>query len=282
MPDGNLREWAAARGLNYEAEGLLPPIASVLKKGLGVGTHRVGFKLTQHEERESRNLCKGHLPGGVDGVLAHQGALIETIRGQNNERHISFHEWTVVVARLPERSRAARWVSVDPANQRGPLVIGSPAPGPPRPEAFTGELDGRLWKVEPVESQETLSAFANEATRAALAAAPAETRVELHEGVLCVWVEGAVEDPSILDALCRVASGLAAGARQAVAAQPILDAATSCGPPQPSAYESYLEQGADLVSWSTPPASVAAALRPTRVRRRRPGDPCAAASACRR
>lgn len=260
MPGGNLREWAAARGLKYEAEGLLPPIASVLKKGLGVGTHRVGFKLTRHEERESRNLCKGNLPGGVEGVLAHHRALMETVRGQNNERHISLREWTVVVARLPERSRAARWVSVDPANQRGPLVIGSPAPGPPRPEAFTGELDGRLWRVEPVESQETLGAFANEATRAALAAAPAETRVELHEGVLCVWVEGAVEDAGTLDALCRVASGLAAGARQAVAAQPILDAATSCGPPKPSAYESYLEQGADLVSWSSPPASIAVAF----------------------
>ena len=39
MPTDALRAYAATRQLAYEEEGLLPPIATVLKRGLGAGEH---------------------------------------------------------------------------------------------------------------------------------------------------------------------------------------------------------------------------------------------------
>lgn len=232
VPKDALRAWAAARGLAYEEEGLLPPISSVLRLGLGVGPKRAGLitdqsgggytargGFTRREERHTFNLCKGALPGGIDGVLAHHQHL-ETRSGSEGETWVAAVD-TVVVARLPERSRAVCEL----------------------------RYDGGGWRAERPEDAAAVAAVTRDVRPGA------ETRVEYVDGVLCVWVPGIVEDGARLDALCAVAATLAAGMRSAIAGWGELDVTRPLPPPS-GPRQAWIDENVTRVRWDKPPASV--------------------------
>src|SRR5215210_5017791 len=125
MPTEALQAYASERGLSYEQQGLLPPISSVLRVGLGAGpqraavitaegdhgyTARGGF--TKHPERATWNLCQGVLPGGVQGAVGHHQHVELRSGGEGASWCVATD--TVVVARLPERSRAVCELNVFP------------------------------------------------------------------------------------------------------------------------------------------------------------------------
>ena len=49
VPRAALAAWAATRGLSFEPEGLLPPVSSVLRLSLGVGSRIAGLVTRQTE-----------------------------------------------------------------------------------------------------------------------------------------------------------------------------------------------------------------------------------------
>src|SRR5215204_5107826 len=80
-----MQQWARDRGLEFHPDGLLPAWTETLAQGTGVGAHRAALVIAQGErsrtstggwhkypERSSHHLCRGLLPGGLEGVLAHQ------------------------------------------------------------------------------------------------------------------------------------------------------------------------------------------------------------------
>src|SRR4051812_29491485 len=92
-----LAAWAAARGLTYEPHGLLPPVTQLLAAGLGAGEHHAGIVrqesahsitrtggFTKRPERYTDNICRGVLPGGLNGLLAHHVHLAYGYRDSGN------------------------------------------------------------------------------------------------------------------------------------------------------------------------------------------------------
>jgi hypothetical protein len=274
VPKEALRGWAAARGLAYEEEGLLPPISSVLREGLGAGSHLAGLitresdhgytaegGFTRRQERHTFNLCRGALPGGVEGVLAHHQHL-ESRSTSDGSTWVAAVD-TVVVARLPERSRALCELRVTPGARAelkalfsfdasdGDTPLALPATGVQ--EATRGP---HTFRINPPEDDATLDAVAGPDMLTALAHAPADTQVEYVDGVLCVWARGIVEDHAALDALCAVALCVQRGIRAAVARHGELDPAVALPPPA-GVRQRWLDEHVARVPWERPPASVA-------------------------
>ena len=80
-----MQHWSRERGLEFHPDGLLPAWTRVLAKGSGAGAHRASLVinqsdssqtstggLTKYPERGHHHLCRGVLPGGLEGVVAHQ------------------------------------------------------------------------------------------------------------------------------------------------------------------------------------------------------------------
>jgi hypothetical protein len=176
----------------------------VLALGLGAGAHRAALVIAQstrsttstggwrkYPERSTHHLCRGTLPGGLDGVVAHQLHLRQG--GGEDGKSWQAMPHTVVVAQLPEGARVAC------------------------------ELSGRAAEdLAPVDGPEL---------RTALAGAAGRTLIEYRYGTLCVSAPGALTEGAALDGLCRVAAAFAAGMARAAAALPTLDAAPLPAPP---------------------------------------------------
>ena len=114
-----MQKWSRERGLEFHPDGLLPAWTRVLAKGAGAGAHRASLVISQSDssqtstggftkypERGHHHLCRGVLPGGVEGVVAHQLHLAL----DSSDEGESWHAFptTVVVARLPAGARVAQ------------------------------------------------------------------------------------------------------------------------------------------------------------------------------
>jgi hypothetical protein len=240
-----LRAWALERGLVFEGEGLFPAVTTQLREGLGAGTHRAGMIVseTAHSttsvggfgkkpERHTANICRGRLPGGVDGAVGHHFHLEYRSDGSDGG-----HSWlavphTVVLAYVQEGARVARELKL-----QGPAV----------------------WMTDPPESPRDMQEMTREANDE-LAAAPEGTSVEMRDGSICVAARGVIEDGATLDILCRVASTLGDGARRAAAQYPPLDpTAPTRSQVLPPELE-WVEPMTARIDWPEPPANVPAAM----------------------
>jgi hypothetical protein len=276
---GSLRAWADGRGLAYADERLLPPLTTRLRAGLGtgdkrseVGVPRFGGRATStshhtRPERRSSEVCRGTLPGGLDGTLAHHVYLGSWTHTETGGRYRRANRLTVVLATLPHGSRVASGLQAGaPGSQRALAQVDlgrRHAHDPVRtiaPHPTTRvERGGLAWSFATEEDDATVEAIAGPAQLAAFAAAPEDTRAEVEHGALCVFAPGLLDDPDALDALCRLAAALADGIGAAVAQYRPLQSAESVGPPAPDARSAWVDAGVATVAWPAPPESVAAA-----------------------
>lgn len=203
--DSPLASWARVRDLDHVPEDLLPPATPLLRRGLGVGT-RLAREATpgrviafenalRRNERRTTGVCRGTLPGGLDGVLAYHSYLQED-RGDGGRE---WAEWTatVVYADLGDEGRAVGELTGGRRSVRAG-IIRSRRGGFVAPPSTQAERDGVTWTFVPAVEAATVDAFAG-----VLAGAPEGVRVEVAYGALCVWVAGRVTAPAQLDALCR-------------------------------------------------------------------------------
>jgi hypothetical protein len=270
-----LAAWAAARGLSYQQSGLLPAASDVLSAGLGAGDHLAGIVRQQSEhsitttggftrrpERYSENICAGHLPGGVEGALAHHMHLVRDYRGQDGS-------WTavpetVVLARLPDAARVVRELRAFPFQGEARVgatidLSGGPGEAAVFHDSWTEDQYGYRFTATQAEAPELLSPIVSAVISGPLQAAPAGTQLELRDGALCVWVRGVLEIDSELDAVCALAAAVASGVARAAASLARLDPASPIGPPADTRRARWIDQGVDTVNWPQPPASVPAA-----------------------
>lgn len=264
----DLQAWAAARGLTYEEHGLLPAATDVLRRGLGAGEHRAGIvrRRTKHSieithgftkrpERYTENICRGRLPGGLEGVVAHHVYLVHGT--SSDEGSWTAHPHTVVFAWVPEGMRVTRELKV--LEPEPPIPVGAVVElsedRMPDPEVGRVEIDGFLWRTDPPEEERAVNEMAR-GVAAELLAAPEGTRVEMRDGCLCVSVLGVVEDHATLDGLCELASRVAGGVRRAAAMHPSLDASTPALAGGDSPHMRWIERKAAEIPWHTPPANV--------------------------
>ena len=277
----DMSAWAAARGLSYLGERELPPQTTFLRYGLGVGEHRSSLVTTggdlwnvqkgwlkKRPERATLNLCRGSLPGGLDGAIGHHVYLTDHGRGHSDGRYQAYIG-TVVFAELPVGARASFNLEVNRvADLKTGFYIGKGKPretGDPLETVVpipTGRLPigGFELTTWPEESEARMQAIATPEVRDALAMLPNETKVECESGRLCVFIRGrAVTDGQQLDALCRLASGLAKGMADVVDAEPPLDPGQRLPEPPETKRTKWLREGAGLVDWPTMPESVVAA-----------------------
>ena len=265
MPDWArkaISDWALERGLAFEEQGLLAPTNPVLRHGLGEGPHRAGMVtqftahsmtstggFTKRAERGTENICRGKLPGGEEGVLAHHWYLVDGLRGEHGSWNAFPH--TVVVVHLPEAVRAFRDVK---------------------------STDAGL-AADPATDQELLDRYvAGGPLSEALGYLP-DVKVDLHDGWLCLSVSQVWSDAARLDWMCHAAARFAAGVRRAVASLPELDHERPLPPPRDTEQARWIDEGMRAIDWPEPPGSVAAAtaayaekLRPaSRARGRKAG-----------
>ena len=234
-----MQQWARDRGLDFLPDGLLPAWTRTLAAGAGAGSHRAGLVIAQtdhsrsstggwkkYPERAHHHLCRGTLPGGLEGVVAHQ-VHVELDSDSEGESWYAFPT-TVVVARLPEGGRVVQELTVR-------------------------EFE---WRPEPAEEPALLAELRSPDVEAALAAAPRGTRIEYRYGGLCVAQRGAVTDPAALDALCRVAAAFAAAMGRACALLPALDPVAPLPAPADTPRARWIAEGVKRVEWHTPPGSI--------------------------
>ena len=273
--------WASARGLRFLGERELPARTTFLRYGLGVGEHRSSLVVTggdqwgirkgwlkKRPERATHNLCRGRLPGGLDGAIGHHVYLADHGHGNQDGRYQAYIG-TVVYADLPVGPRASFNLEINRvADVKGGFYIGKgkaePSSDPletvvpiPTGRLPIGDFELITW---PEESKERMEAIAGPGVREALAMLPKETRVECESGRLCVLIRGnAITDSQQLDALCRLASGLAEGMAKVVDAETPLDPGEPLPAPRENRRTKWLGDGAGLVDWPTAPPSVIAA-----------------------
>lgn len=295
LPEGTtapaLAGWARDRGLDHRAGGLLAPLTPRLRRGLGVGTRKAyraepGSRWStifdrdeKRPERGSHDICRGTLPGGLEGLLAHHTHLVE--HSDEDGCRWEAVTATVVVADLRDAARAVGTVS---AGARTPMralagvgrrrASSDPTRTMVEPPATREVRDGRTWTLTPAEDATTLELLAGGSSRA-LAEAPGGVEVEIEYGVLCVWVGRELTDAAELDALCRAASAVALGARAVAVRNPPLAAEYPAVAPAPTDRRRWIEAGVATVEWPAPPAdvpeAVAAYERVVRGRARRVG-----------
>lgn len=276
----DMSAWAAARGLAYLGERELPAQTTFLRHGLGVGEHRSSLVTTGGErwyvqkgwqkkrpERATLNLCRGRLPGGLEGAIGHH--VYMTDHGRGHDDRYQAHVGTVVFAELPVGPRASFNLEINrvadtktgfyigkgkPESTDDPLEVVVPIPTGRLP---IGDFELTTWPEEP---EERMKAIATPEVRDALSLLPRETRVECESGRLCAFVRGcAITDGQLLDALCRLASGLAEGMSGVASSDPPLDPGQPLPEPPETKRTKWLREGAGLVEWPTMPASVVAA-----------------------
>jgi hypothetical protein len=83
---GAMQGYAAQRGLAFAPTGTLPATTPLLTAG---------------SRRESQDVMTGHLPGGIEGTLAHYTFYVRTQSGDGNSRNVPYPH-TVVLTQLPE------------------------------------------------------------------------------------------------------------------------------------------------------------------------------------
>ena len=269
-----MQQWAQGRGLEFLPDGLLPPWTGALTRGTGAGSHRAGLVIAQGEhsrssvgglkkypERSSHHLCRGTLPGGLDGVVAHQLHL--SLESTSDGESWYAFPTTVVVARLPEGARVVQDLTGRPGVAGTPVTAaavldlsGGRGDALPVAAGTTQQRATHFWTADPPEDPALLGELIGPEIDAALAAAPRDTVVEYRYGGLCVSARGAIVDAATLDALCGVAAAFAAGMRRAAALLPALDAGAPLPPPADTPRTRWIDEGVARVQWPTPPASV--------------------------
>ena len=268
-----MQHWSRERGLEFLPDGLLPAWTRVLASGAGAGAHRAALVIswtdtsqtsmggfTKYPERGHHHLCRGVLPGGLEGVLAHQLHLALDSDSDGESWHA--YPTTVVVARLPEGARVAQDLTgragTGPAEIKALFELGRGGDRPAMPVAGPSTIQRatHAWTADPAEDPALLAELLDADLDAALALAPPATVVEYRYGGLCVSARGAITDPAALDALCRVAATFAAGMRRAAGLLPALDPAAELPAPAQTPRSQWIDQGVARVTWHTPPASV--------------------------
>lgn len=101
----------------------------------------------------------------------------------------------------------------------------------PAVETLVEQRDGRTWSLRPAEAPATLDAITSQDVSTALTHAPASTRIELLDGMLCVWARGTIEDAATLDNLCAVAMCVASGVASPRPATPTPTPRSRCRSP---------------------------------------------------
>jgi hypothetical protein len=270
-----IEQWARDRGLEYVPDGLLPAWSAALAAGLGAGTHRAGLVthrtansaqavggLKKWPERGSHHLCRGRLPGGLEGVLAHHVHLaLDSFGADDGQSWYAFPD-TVVLARLVEGSRVVTHLRARPGapgEVKALFTFGGgddAAPALPVAGPQTLTRGSHTWTADPPEDPAILDAIMSRELDEALIAAPEGTEVELRYGALCVSAPNAITQAAALDALCRVATAVAAGVARAAALLPSLDAAEPLPAPPVTPRSQWIDAGVARVQWPQPPASV--------------------------
>lgn len=277
-----LQDWAEARGLAWQQEDTLPPVTERLRLGVGVGEHRASFRSVSDRgvttitgsnkkkpERATIGVCRGQLPGGLEGVLGHHIHLTDRGSGQD-DRYLAITD-TVVYAELPLRARPVFHLEGRPTSEGGlkaGISIGgkteaemtSPLDGViPAPQG-SEEAGGMKWISFPAESDERARRIGSGATRFLDGLPAKRVQVEYECGRLAVWVKDlALTDQTALDQLCRFAATLAADMAGAVESTPKLELESPLTLSEPDARERWTRAGADLVDWEQPPVSIVAA-----------------------
>jgi hypothetical protein len=278
-PPASLAPWAQQRGLEYRAEGLLPPVTPQLRAGLGAGSHKsvkadpeargwstyTSERAVERPERTTTDLCQGMLPGGLAGVLARHTHLREC-SDTDGGSYWSAATSTVVFAELGAAARAVCELSVGkPGDVRALASFGRPreSSDPRRtmvaPSRTVEVREGLRWTTTPAEDAATLDVLVAGAA-AELAVAPKGVEVELEFGYLCVWVGRELTDAGELDALCRAAAAIADGLGVVADRTPPLLAAVPAGAPARTHRRRWIEDGMATIEWAEPPADVPAAV----------------------
>jgi len=205
------------------------------------------------------------LPGGLDGLLAHQTHITEESDTEGG-RYWLARPSTVVVAELGDATRAVCTASAGQRTAvRALASFGRPNPSSdPRrtmvePPITQAVVDGRKWTLSPAEDDATLDILTSLSGHA-LAAAPEGVEVEVEFGVLCVWIARELSDPAELDALCRAASAVADGLRVAAERHPPLTAGAPAGPREQTDRRRWIDAGVATVDWDAPPPDVPSAV----------------------
>jgi hypothetical protein len=111
----SMEAWSRDRGLTFEVEGLFAARTSLLREGLGAGTHRAGVILseTAHSltsaagfskkpERHTANITRGRLPGGLERAVGHHFHLELRQTGHDDDWLASPHSLSVAVPGVVE------------------------------------------------------------------------------------------------------------------------------------------------------------------------------------
>ncbi len=279
-----LEAWASSRGLEFAAEGELPPVTRQLRRGIGIGARRatliapgkrigtVESWLQRRPERASYNLCSGRLPGGLDGTLAHHVHLYD--RGQQRQpeqpRWVGYPDTMVLVALPADASRAVCVLGGGPGGEvSAAATLGRRGPDPEYPDPLRDTVpiptkrhayDEVRWTAWPAESERTMATIVDQGTRAALAVAPEGTRVELEFGWLLVAVDNrTLDDSGELDALCRLAAAIVGGLERAAREHPPLDPERPLPADPDRPRTRWVSAGVDLRPWPDPPSDVTTA-----------------------
>jgi hypothetical protein len=279
-PGSPLAAWAATRGLEHRAEGLLPPVTPHLRRALGAGSHKASTvepstsgwttyssaRRVERPERATTDRCEGVLPGGLTGMLARHTHLDECSDGDGGSFWAAYTS-TVVFAELGDARDAVCELAVGrrtPVKALASFGRARPSSDPRRsmvaPPRTSDVRDGLTWSITPAEDAATLDTLVA-AAGPELAVAPKDVAAEVEFGYLCVHVPRALSDAAELDALCRAAAAIAEGLAVVAARNTPLMAAVTAGAPERTDRRRWIEAGVATLDWPAPPADVPTAVR---------------------
>lgn len=274
----SMRSFAEWRALDYEQTGLFPPISPHLGNGHGVGSHPAGRPaaggwftdgFTMRPERFSENLCRGRLPGGAEGTLAHHGYLVLWHSPGDPPRSLwNVSASTVVVIPVPEGARVARRLTIKPRDYRGTTKVVKLGNGTARlvgPARFVPlethpEVDDRFEVDTYVTDADHLGGLFDAELVAAMLAAPKFVVAEVRPGLIELHVPGYEDDPAVLESLCRLGSALAAGVRRVAEGLPSFDPALRLPGPWDTELQRWLDHQVPKVAWPAPPPDAPSAV----------------------
>jgi hypothetical protein len=192
--------YAEERGLSREKEGSLPPATPLLRRG---------------ERRHAEEIMRGELPGGLTGTLALYTYEVDS-RDSKGDRHTAYHDFTVVLADLPETAFKVSGLYCQ--RRVGPRLLDGAEDvfrRKQRLELESEDLD-RDYEIfhDPNTDENWLrQLFAPSFIVWLAEQAPPDFAFELTAGALCVDVEDHMDSAEELDDVCEAAAVVAARLR---------------------------------------------------------------------